>query len=350
MSEEKQSVRITLTTASLVRVLFVLLLLYFAYLIQDILAILFVSAILSSALTPWVEKMVKWHIPRTLGITIIYLAMISVFGLALYLIIPPISTQIGQLANDAPVYVERFNEFFSRFKDYTAAHGWLNNIKDSLGANSTGLETAAGSFFTTIFGFFGGVFSVIIVLVITFYMIVEENAIKKVLWSITPEKNQSYVMELFNRAQRKMGLWLRGQLILCFIIFALTYLGLSLLNVKYALILALIAGLTEFIPYLGPFIGAVPAVFLAFTQSPILAGAVIILYVFIQQVENNLLVPKVMEKTVGLNPIISIAAIMIGFSIGGILGALLSIPVATAVMVVVDDVLHRKKMREMAEK
>ncbi len=350
MSEEKQATRITLTTASLIRILAVLLLVYFAYLIQDILAILFVAVILSSALTPSVERMRTWGIPRALGIALIYFLLFAVFGLAFYLIIPAIIEQTNQLLVDLPAYLERLNEFFARFRDYTAAHGWLDNIKNSLGSGASNLQNAAGGVFASIVGFFGGIFSLIIILVITFYMIVEENAVKKLVWTVTPERHQAYVMDMFNRVQRKMGLWLRGQLILCLIIFALTYLGLSLMGVKYALILALIAGLTEFIPYLGPFIGGIPAVFLAFTQSPGRALAVAALYVVIQQVENNFLTPKIMEKAVGLNPIVSIAAIMIGFSIGGIFGALLSIPVATAVMVVLDDILHRKQLREAEAK
>jgi len=349
MSEEKNSMRIVLTTSSLVRILAVLLLVYFAYLIQDILAILFIAVILSSAIDPWVDWMQKRGLPRTLGISLIYLLMLGVLGTAVYLIIPPIMEQANQLARDLPTYVDRLGEFLSRFRDYTAAHGWLDNIKNSLGSSTSNLQAAAGNAFTAIFNFFGGIFSLIIVLVITFYMIVEENAVRKLVWSLTPEQHQSYIMDLFNRVQRKMGLWLRGQLILCLIIFALTYLGLSILGVKYALILALIAGLTEFIPYLGPFLGGVPAVFLAFTQSPTLAIFVAILYIIVQQIENNFLTPKIMEKAVGLNPIVSIAAIMVGFSIGGVIGALLSIPVATAAVVVIQDLLHKKQAKESGE-
>ena len=149
-------------------------------------------------------------------------------------------------------------------------------------------------------------------------------------------------MDVFNRMQKKLGLWLRGQLILCLVIFILTYIGLLILGVKYALIIAVIAGLTEFIPYLGPVLGAIPAVFIAFTQSPTLALFTAILYIIIQQIENNFLVPKIMQKAVGLNPIVSIVAIMIGFSVGGVVGALLSIPVATAGTVLVEDMLHNK--------
>jgi predicted PurR-regulated permease PerM len=229
------------------------------------------------------------------------------------------------------------------------AHGWLDNISSSLVNVSSSLPTAASNIVSSIFNFFGGVFSFILVLVITFYMVAEENVIRKLIWSLTPEDKQTYVMDVFKRIQIKLGLWLRGQLILCLVIFVLTYIGLTILGVKYALVLALIAGVTEFIPYLGPIIGGIPAVFLAFTQSPMLALFTIILYVVVQQIENNLLVPKIMEKAVGLNPIASIIVLMIGFSVGGVMGAILSIPVATAASVVIEDFLHKKKVAEMAD-
>ena len=335
--------RITLTTSSLVRILVVLLCLYFAYLIQDILAILFVSIILSSSMEPSIEWMEKKKIPRVLAISIIYIILVGVIGLSLYLIIPAIVTQFGQLASDFPMYVDRVQSMLSGLRDYTASHGWLDNITSSLGSATSSLQAAAGGIFTTIYNFFGAIFSAIIILVITFYMAAEKNAIRKLVWSLTPEHKQDYVMSVFNRMQRKIGLWMRAQLILCLVIFALTYVGLTAIGVKYALVLALIAGFTEFIPYLGPVIGAVPAVFLSFTQSPGLALIVAVLYLIIQQLENNLLVPKIMEKTAGLNPIVSMVVLMVGFSVGGVMGALLSIPVATAATVIVEDLLHKKQ-------
>ncbi len=346
MFEEKSSTRITLTTSSLVRILVVLLCVYFAYLIQDILAILFVAVILSSAMEPSIEWMEKKSIPRVLGISIIYILLLGIIGLTVYLIIPPIIEQFTQLAGDFPMYVNRIQEMFSGLRDYGAAHGWLDNIQSSIGSVGSNFQAAAGGILSTVYNFFGGIFSFLIILVLTFYMAVEKNAIKKLVWSLTPEDKQSYVMDVFNRMQKKIGLWMRGQLILCVVIFALTYIGLLILGVKYALVIALIAGFTEFIPYLGPIIGAVPAVFLAFTQSPTLALFVAILYLIIQQLENNFLVPKIMEKTAGLNPIVSMVVLMVGFSVGGVMGALLSIPVATAATVVVEDMLHRKQASE----
>jgi len=346
MSEEKSSMRITLTTGTLVKIIVVLFCLYFAYLIQDILAILFVSVVFSSAMDPFVDWMQKKNIPRALGISLIYVVLLFIISAMVYLIIPPIMNQFNQLLVDLPNYIDHFNGFLSSFKSYTASHGWLEQIKNSLGSMTTSLQSAAGGVFSTLYNIVGGIFSLIIILVITFYMVVEEKAIRKLIWSLTPENKQNHVMELFNRIQIKMGLWFRGQLILCLIIFAMTYVCLLVLGVKYALILALIAGFTEFIPYLGPLIGAVPAVFLAFSQSPTLAFFVAIVYIVVQQVENNFLVPKIMEKAVGMNPIISIVVLMIGFSIGGIMGALLSIPVATAALVIFDDIIHKKRSKE----
>ncbi len=334
--------RITLTTASLVRIIIVLLAIYFAYLIKDIIAILFITIVLSSAIDPWIDWLQKRGLPRALSISLIYLGLLGVISACIYFIVPAMMGQVGQLAQDLPSYLDRFNSFLSGFRDYGATHGWFKNIASSLGSVSSNLQNAAGGIFLSIFNFFGGLFSFVVILVITFYTVVQENTIRKLIWSITPAAHQEYVMDVFNRMQKKLGLWLRGQLILCLVIFILTYIGLLILGVKYALIIAVIAGLTEFIPYLGPVLGAIPAVFIAFTQSPTLALFTAILYIIIQQIENNFLVPKIMQKAVGLNPIVSIVAIMIGFSVGGVVGALLSIPVATACTVLVEDMLHNK--------
>lgn len=343
MPEEARNIRITLTTASLLRIIVVLLGLYFAYVIKDVLILLFTAVVLTSALDPWVDWLHKRAIPRALAILIIYIAIIGIFSLAVYLVIPPIVEQFKQLANELPVYIEQVNAYLASLRNYTSGYEWLDNLKDSLSHSLGNLPSATGNIFAGIFSFFGGVFSVIILLVITFYMLAEENSIRRLVWTVTPNQKQTYVMNVLTRMQKRIGLWLRGQLLLCLAIFALTYLGLTLLGVKYALILALIAGLTEFIPYFGPILGAIPAVFLASGQSSTLALVVIVLYFVIQQIENNFLVPKIMQKTAGLNPIISIVVLMIGFSVAGVLGALLAIPVTTAGMVVVEDMINRKQ-------
>ena len=347
MENNKRPIYINITALVVVKIILVLLLFYFLFLIRDILAILFISLILASAVDPWVDWMQKRKIPRAVSILFIYLVMFAVLSSVVYLIIPPIVEQIYELTDNFPQIVEKVISGFSVLKDYSVEHGLLENIKENFGTISSNLQGAASGVFSTVSGIFGSIFAFFLVLVMTFYMVVEENAMKKIVWSVVPEKHQVHTMRLVNQMQRKIGLWLRGQLILSLIIFTLTYIGLLILGVKYALVLALIAGLTEFVPYLGPTLAAIPAIFLSFTQAGLmLAIFVTVLYYIIQLVENNIIVPKLMQKVVGLNPIICIAVILIGFKIGGIPGAILSIPVATAISVFIKDMFGSKGASE----
>lgn len=342
--ENKKYHSFNISTFTIIKIILVFILFYFLFLIREILAILFVSLILASAVDPWVDWMESKKIPRGAGILIIYLTMFLVVGGVIGLIIPPIVEQTNDLIENFPRIFEKIVSAFSALKEYSIKHGILDEIKNNFGTFSENIQGAAGGIFSTVSGIFGGIFTFFLVLVITFYMVVEENALKKIVWSIAPTQHQVYIMRLVNRMQRKVGLWLRGQLILSLIIFCLTYLALLILDVKYALVLALIAGLTEFVPYLGPILASIPAIFLSFTQAPTLAIFVAIVYYIIQLVENNIIVPKLMQKVVGLNPIVSIAVLMIGFKVAGVPGAILSIPVATAVNVLVKDLFEQKAM------
>ncbi len=338
MQEEKRPVFININAISVVKILFILVLFYVLFLIKGILAMLFIALILSSAIDPWVDWAQSKRLPRGLAVIFIYLLGLFMVFSAIYLIIPPISKQVNDLVASFPTLIEKASAGLDMVKSYSNEHGLVDNLKKSLSDMATNLPNAAGGVFSTLKGVVGGIFSFFIVLVITFYMAVEEKAIKKIVWSVAPAKYQMYIMGLINRMQQKIGLWLRGQLILSVIIFVLTYVGLSILGVEYALVLALIAGMTEFVPYLGPTLASIPAIFLAFSQSPMLALFVAILYYVIQLTENNIIVPKLMQKVVGLNPIVSIAVLLIGFEIGGIAGAVLSIPVTTALLVFLNDV------------
>jgi len=173
-----------------------------------------------------------------------------------------------------------------------------------------------------------GLFSVIIVIVISFYLAVQKNGIQHLLKGVTPKEHEPYVLDLWARAQKKMGHWLQGQLFLAIVVGVLVYIGLSLLNIRFALLLAIIAGIFELVPYIGPVLAGVPAVILALFQAPILALWVLILYFVVQQLENYLLVPLVMKKVVGLNPVVVIIALLVGGKLLGILGILLAVPAA----------------------
>ncbi len=343
--KEKQVFNITISTSTIFKVVGVFLLFYFLYLIRDIALILFVALVLSSAFDPWVDWMQSRKIPRGVGILLIYFVVFVVVSSTIYMLAPAISKEVVAFSDNFPHYADKMTQSYSAIREFSVKHGLADQLKNSFGTVSDNLQAAAGNLFSGVWSFVGGIFSVVLIFVITFYMTVEEEAIKKLVWAIAPQKKRYYVMSLINRMQKKINAWLKGQLILSLSIFILTLAVLTPIKaMDYKLVLAIIAGLCEVIPYVGPTLGAIPAVFLALTVSPWLALIVGGLYWAIQMIENNWLVPKVMQKAVGMNPIVSIAVLMIGLNIGGILGAILSIPVATAISVFVGDILDGRTM------
>ncbi len=352
MSNLTKRIIIDFSTSSLFKVLFLIGLVAFMFYVRDVLLLVFVALILASAFDPWVDFMQKHKIPRSISIMIIYLA---VFGSAIgiiYLMIPPILVEVSQLSKDFPDYWNKISSYLTSFNAYTAAHGWDTGIAQGLETVKDNLIGSLGGVFNFAKSFIGSVASFFVILAITFYMTIEEQAMKRLIRSTMPIKYQPYLTHLINRMQDKIGLWLRGQLILSLILFLVSWIGLSILGVKYALVLALFAGFTEAIPYIGPLIGAVPAVFISFTQSPVIGLSVIVLYWLLQFLENHALVPLVMKKTVGLNPVIVVIVLLLGAKLAGILGILLAVPVTTAASVIVADLIeirHDEKKEELEE-
>lgn len=308
--------------------------------------VLLVALILTACLDPWVDWFKRYRIPRGLGILIIYILLFAVIAFAVILIVPPISKEISQLAQNFPIYYDKIISNYDAFRlEHNIAAS--NQIEQGLNQLSQNLGGAVSGIFSTVFGVFGGLFAVLLVLVITFYLTVQETAMKSFIQSITPDNVHPYLMRLYGRIKTKMGMWLRGQIFLSVVIFVLTFIGLTILGVPYALVLAFFAGILEIVPFLGPIISAIPAVFFSFLHSPVLGISTVLLYFVIQQLENHLIVPKVMSKAVGLNPLVVIIAILVGAKLAGILGALLAVPVATGINVFLEDLLEKKESKEV---
>ncbi len=350
MEFNKRPISINITSGTIIKTIAIFVLFYFLYLISDILIIFFVSLVFSSALDPWVDQLKKKKIPRSASVLLLYFVFFAVLGTTLYLIIPPIINEINSISNNFPSYLESLSLKFSLLKDYSLKYGLIDNTKNSFGVITGYLQNTASGVFFTLFNIFGGIFSFVLILVLTFYMVVEESAMKKLVWSLAPEKNQTYIMHLINRIQLKMGHWLRGQLIVSLSLAIMSYIGLEILGINYALVLALLVGFFSFIPYIGAILGSLPAIFIAYTQSPLLAVLAIVLFYIVHFIEGNFLQPKIMQKAVGLNPIVSILAILAGFKLAGLIGAVLSIPVTTALSVFIKDIFESKEERgEAAE-
>jgi len=345
MEVANKKINIDISTNSIIKILIVLFLLWVLYLIREVVAIVFFSIILVSILEPMVAWLRRKKLPKALAVILIYLLLAAVLASVVILIIPPIADQYQQLSASFPSYWDSLTREYSNLNKYLNQYGIVQNIESSL--ESINLPSSTGGIFSKVGNFFSGIVSLIIVLVISFYILIEEGAIKRILRSLVPSQSLPYAYQLVNRIQNKLGLWLRGQLILGFIIFLLVYFALLISGVKYALILAIIAGLLEFIPYLGPFLSGFIAVILTLFQSPLMALWVLILYFVIQFFENHVFVPMIMKKTVGLNPVVSIVALLIGGKLGGIVGVILAIPVVTALSVFVQDFVDKKREEDL---
>ncbi len=332
---------IDISFATLLKIALAGLLFYVVYQVLDILGIIVVAVILATALDPAVDWLQRYRIPRAISLVIIYLILFLVIGGIILLLVPPLAHQMVELAKSFPYYYSRLMSgvvaFEGTLPDQAAAT--LQQALQSLGVS---LAEGSTSILSSIASIFGGLISFVITLVITFYLVVEEQGLKKLVTSLVPAEHHDYAADLLNRIQDKLGAWLRGQLLLMLIIGVMTYIGLIIFGMPYALVLALLAGLTEVIAYVGPILGAIPAVLIAFSISPFKALLIIALYTFIQQTENNIIVPSIMKRSIGLNPIISILAIMVGYNIAGVIGAVVSIPVAAIIALILSDIFDKK--------
>ncbi len=337
---QKQLVEIS--TWSILKVIFIILFFAFLFVISDILIVLFLSLIIASAIYPWVNYLESKKIPRILGVLSVYVIAILFIIFLLYLVIPTMVDEIRQLASVLPSYYEVFSSKFSKTvleisPDYTkTAQDFLLNFGEKI-------KEMASSVLKTVAGVFGGFATFGIVLVISFYMASQEKGVGSFLRLITPKHQEIYVLNLWKRVEKKLGLWLQGQLLLGVIIGLVVFFGLYVLGVPYALLLGVVAGIFEIVPVVGPIFSAVIGVAVALMIDPVLALLTLIFYIIVQQVENNILVPFLMKKMTGLNPIVIIVSLLIGWELGGVLGMIIAVPVATIVGELLDDYAKLKE-------
>lgn len=331
--------KVDISTSTLFRFILIILGLAFLYLIRDVLLILFFAVIITAAVEAPVDWLKKKGVKRIFAVLIVYAVTFSILAGIVYLIIPPLGGQIKNLVVNLPDITSRLGfglESLQQKYQGLDVTGLLHSLANKV-------QGVTPDIFQTTFSFFGGIFSALMVLVISFYLTFQENGLKKFLVSVVPGNHKEYVADLANRLEEKLGGWLRGELILMFSVGMLVFIGLTILGIKYALVLALLVGLLEIIPYFGPLIAVIPAVILAFFQAPWLAIAVAILYYVVQQLENYILVPLIMKKTLGLNPVIIILSLLIGAKIGGVVGMVAAVPLAAMASVFLGDVFKDRE-------
>lgn len=297
---------------------FLLLGLYFLYYIRSILVLLLLAFIIVAALDPFVDTLQRRvKLPRVASVLVVYLITFGLLGGLLALVIPPLANELYQLvrAFEVPASIE------AEIRDLRFTVNELGNLAERIG-------TSVSMLFNVVTSTFSGILALFTLIVISVYMMLDRPRMHmKVAWFSREEKHLELAKRFLDSVEVQLGSWVRGQAILMLTIGVVTYIGLSLLSIPYALPLAIVAGLLEVLPNIGPTVAAIPAIIFAFIFiSPLMAGVTTLFYILVQQLENNILVPKIMRDNADVNPLVSIVTILIGLKMAGFLGALLAIP------------------------
>lgn len=314
---------------------------WFLLRIADILVMLVVAGIIASGVSPIIDGVARTRlvrrlrVPRGVTVLVVFVALtVLVAGLAAG-VITPLITQATRLVADAPRYIDLLRgwvtDLQARYPALTDAATLINRFLEQVTTLAPPvLETALGAAARIA----GAVANAVTVWVITVYMLLDARRLKSGLLVVFPAAWRPMIGEILHTVGRRFGLWLRAQAFLMFIIAAMSTLGLTLLGVPYALFLGAAAGLGELVPILGPVLSAIPAVLVALGISPWLGLGVIVFYAVLQQIEGNFLVPRVMREALGIPPLLTIVALLVGFRIGGIGGMLLAVPMAAGLQTV----------------
>ncbi len=309
--------------------LFVLVLFsWFLFTIRDILIGLFISYIVMATLLPSVQFLKQKGVPNSFAVIAVYSAALLVLFLLIFPLIPFLVEQVQALFLNLPNYLNTSASVFGFELDVNQLRELISSQLEVIGGNILALTTTLIEV----------VFAFLTIFIIGLYLLLTHDQILKSIVSFFFPKNEKQAFEVISRVDAKMGAWLRGQIALSLIIGVLTWLALTILGVNYALPLALIAGILEIVPTIGPIIAAIPAIIVALGVSLPSALLVAGVYLGIQLFESNVLVPKIMNKAVGLNPVAVILAVTIGGKLLGILGALLAVPFLSLIIVVYSNI------------
>ncbi len=309
------------------------------------LLIFFVAVILGEAARPIVLQLERRRLPRTLGVLLVLLIGAAVLGVLIWLMLSPLIGEVGALSANAPVYTQRLQSLLHYWSTMAHANQQLGAFLDSIASQVfSSLQSLVPSLisvpFTLLTGAFGALLSLVVTITITVFWLSSSARLKPFLLSLFPERMQPNVDTIFADMGRSLGGYVRGVLIAMLLIGVFTGLGLGVLGVPYALLLGVLAGLTECIPYLGPWLsGAVAVVVALVTVDPLKALEVAILFLLIQQLEGNLVQPLVMSRSVHLDPLLVLIAILVGSELLGLIGAVLAVPFAALLQSLVTHAL-----------
>lgn len=344
--ERLKNVNITISSGTIIKSILFVLLVAMLFFLKDLVLIVLTAIVIASAIEPITKWFIGYKIPRVVAVLLVYvlilLALLSIF----YFFVPTLLQETSNFLTFLPTYTNSIDlstiggDFLSGPESIVKTF----SIRDAILGLQESFTNLSEGFVKSLSVIFGGALSFVLIIIFSFYFAVQETGIDDFLRVVTPVKHHNYILDLWKRSQEKIGRWMQGQLILALIVGVLVYMGLTILDVRYALLLAVLAGVFELIPLFGAFLAAVPGVIIAFVDGGVTLGLMVAgLYLIIQQFENHLIYPLVVTKVVGVPPLMVIIALIVGAQVAGFLGIILSVPVAAIIQELVKDVQKEKE-------
>ncbi|MDD2647011.1 MAG: AI-2E family transporter [Patescibacteria group bacterium] len=323
---------------SALKLLIFLAILFLFYVLRDILILFLAAMVLSFILSPIVDFLEKRKWPRILATISIYLFVVLFIISIVLPLIPVLTQEINLLIQKLPNYYDSVNNYFKiSNKSLTQITGDLiNSWFSSLNTTTTGVFNILGTVV-------GWLFVMIMIFVMAFYMTLHKIFLKELFKKLIPAKYATNAGRMIELIQKDLSNWARGVLISALFVGVISFIGLSVIGIKFALFLGFFAAVCELIPWIGSWISAILAILVGFTQAPMYALFVAIFYIVIQQVQGNLITPKIMQRAIGIDPLFVIMAILIGGKLAGPLGIVLAVPTFTIIMIIFKEYWHFKK-------
>lgn len=325
---------VEISTRTIVTGIAIIISLYLLLLIKDLLYSLFIAFILMSALRPVVDRLKKRGLSHNFAVSVVFLSFILFISALFSLVLPQLTVETGNLLRNLPFIISNLGPEGAQFMENTSFTQYIPTITNGI------FELAGNIFSNLIF--------IISTLFFGFYFLIEEDLIERSFTRLFSKSQRASAARITKDVEKRMSSWFWGQITLMTIIGLMTFISLHIIGMgKYAISLAVLAGLLEAVPNIGPIIAAIPAAIIGVSNSTFLGVSIVILYFLIQQLENNMIVPLVMKKTVGINPIVTLIVLIIGGRLGGFLGILLAIPLYVLGETILRDITDGKSISEI---
>ncbi len=338
MREEKT---LTLNWDFCLKMALLVIFIYFLYLIKDLIIWIVFALVLSILFNFAIEFLERKRVPRILATVIVYFGLLILIGLFFYKTAPIFLAEINQFIEKLPEYLNKISPYLDKL-----GLGSIENSSSLFSFIRNNLQQVSQGIISALIVIFGGLQSTVFIVFLAFFFSLEKNLLENLLSNFIPLKYRERFLRLVPRVKRRVNNWFVSRIIGVIFVALLSYLVLRVFDVKYAFILAILGGILDFIPMLGPVVAGLLIAMIVMMSSVTKALIILICFIIIQQLEGNILFPVLFKKFVGLPPSLVLIALAVGASLWGFLGAILAIPLTGIIFEIIKDYLKVKKRKE----